>query len=45
MGVTYDVVVAGMRAFFNAPGDIWRVYLSNDCTMWKINRCFLPLRK
>ncbi|MEW6553960.1 MAG: lycopene cyclase family protein [Actinomycetota bacterium] len=31
-----------MRGFFNAPGDMWRVYLSNDCTIAGINRCFLP---
>jgi len=33
-----------MRGFFNAPGDMWKVYLSNDCTIAGINRCFLPGR-
>jgi capsanthin/capsorubin synthase len=27
-----------MKVFFNAPGDIWKVYLSNDCTILGIDR-------
>ena len=27
-----------MKAFFNAPGEIWKVYLSNDCTILGIDR-------
>ena len=30
-----------MRAFFSAPGGMWRVYLSNDCTVSKINSSLL----
>ncbi len=33
-----------MRAFFSAPGDMWRVYLSNDCTIAAVNRCLLGKR-
>ena len=27
-----------MQLFFNAPGDMWKVYLSNDCTILGIDR-------
>jgi capsanthin/capsorubin synthase len=27
-----------MKVFFNAPGEIWKVYLSNDCTILGIDR-------
>ena len=27
-----------MKAFFNAPGEMWKVYLSNDCTVLGIDR-------
>ncbi len=27
-----------MKAFFNIPGDVWKVYLSNDCTILGIDR-------
>lgn len=27
-----------MKTFFNAPGEIWKIYLSNDCTILGIDR-------
>lgn len=27
-----------MKTFFNAPGEIWRIYLSNDSTILGIDR-------
>jgi lycopene cyclase-like protein len=30
-----------MKLFFNAPGRMWQTYLSNDCTISRINRSLL----